>query len=181
MHVWRMWREQVWCLRRGRRRSRMARRLSDSPPLLGCDPRPSYAPVSIRTGLAMDVLLQQGLAAILARCVGRSRPAGTIRHEDVGHRRQQRPCLPRTCPAEDWWCRKRGFFEDHSLGRYADGVGQSGRERCQCGEELINIDNRGEHFTGCLYCNRWEPIAKRSMRLSEDDLRALRLQHGCEE
>jgi hypothetical protein len=71
-----------------------------------------------------------------------------------------------------------GFFADYGLPRYADAVGRSGRERCQCGDELIDIDTRGEHLTGCLHCNRWEPIAKRSIRLSTEDLHALRLLHA---
>jgi len=73
------------------------------------------------------------------------------------------------------------FFEDHSLARYADAVGRSGRQRCGCGEELIDIDNRGEVLTGCIRCNRWWPLAKRPIQLRDEDLHALRLQRGWNE
>jgi hypothetical protein len=54
-------------------------------------------------------------------------------------------------------------------------------DRCyNCGQELIEIDNRGEHLTGCLTCNLWTSNdAKGWTRLSEEDLRALhQLRHG---
>jgi hypothetical protein len=36
-------------------------------------------------------------------------------------------------------------------------------ERCnQCGGELIEIDNRGERLTGCLFCNLWGPLTRRA-------------------
>ena len=54
-------------------------------------------------------------------------------------------------------------------------------ERCnQCGQELIEIDNRGERLVGCLTCNLWAaPNSTRWTRLGEEDLRALHhLRHG---
>jgi hypothetical protein len=49
-----------------------------------------------------------------------------------------------------------------------------------CGQELIEIDNRGTRLKGCLTCNRWAaPNSKRWIRLTEWDLRALHhLRHG---
>jgi hypothetical protein len=66
------------------------------------------------------------------------------------------------------------FFRDNGLKQYAEAVGRSGRQRCPCGEELKDIDNRGETLTGCARCNRWWPLAKPPIRLSDEDLRALR-------
>ena len=54
-------------------------------------------------------------------------------------------------------------------------------QRCnQCGQELIEIDNRGERLVGCLTCNLWTAaVSARWIRLSEEDLRALhQLRHG---
>lgn len=50
-----------------------------------------------------------------------------------------------------------------------------GANRCnQCGQELIEIDNRGERLVGCLTCNLWTAAdGKGWIRLGEDDLRAL--------
>jgi hypothetical protein len=53
--------------------------------------------------------------------------------------------------------------------------------RCnQCGQKLIEIDNRGERLVGCLTCNLWTAAdSKRWIRLNEEDLRALhQLRHG---
>ena len=49
-----------------------------------------------------------------------------------------------------------------------------------CGREVVEIDNRGEHLTGCLTCNLWATEeGKRWVRLSVEDLRALhQLRHG---
>lgn len=73
------------------------------------------------------------------------------------------------------------FFRDHGLQQYADAVGRSGKRRCRCGEEFVDCDIRGEHVTGCLGCNFWEPLSRPSMRLSTEDLTALRLQRGWKE
>ena len=57
----------------------------------------------------------------------------------------------------------------------------SGMGRCHnCGQELMEIDKRGERLTGCLTCNLWSAGEdKRWRRLSEEDLRALhQLRHG---
>ena len=47
-------------------------------------------------------------------------------------------------------------------------------ERCnQCGQKLIEIDNRGKRLVGCLTCNLWTAAdSKRWIRLNEEDLRA---------
>jgi hypothetical protein len=63
--------------------------------------------------------------------------------------------------------------------QYAEAVGRSGRKRCPCGQELIDINNRGEIPTGCSRCNVWWPLNKPPVRLSEEDLLALRA-HGGE-
>jgi hypothetical protein len=49
-----------------------------------------------------------------------------------------------------------------------------------CGQPLIEIDNRGEPLRGCLVCNLWAAgDAKSWSRLSEEDLRPLHhLRHG---
>jgi hypothetical protein len=55
------------------------------------------------------------------------------------------------------------------------------KEHCnQCGQKLIEIDNRSERLVGCLMCNLWTAAdSKRWIRLNEEDLRALhRLRHG---
>ena len=54
-------------------------------------------------------------------------------------------------------------------------------ERCHnCGQELIEIDNRGQRLTGCITCNLWTAgEAKGWTRLSVEDLRTLHLlRHG---
>jgi hypothetical protein len=74
-----------------------------------------------------------------------------------------------------------GFFKDHGLAQYAEAVGRSGRQRCPCGRDLVEIDNRGENLTGCSKCNVWWPLNKPPVRLSEEDLLALRAHpHGEE-
>jgi hypothetical protein len=70
------------------------------------------------------------------------------------------------------------YFKDHGIPQSAEVVGRSGRKRCPCGQELIDIDNRGETLTGCSRCNVW-PLNKAPVRLSEEDLLALRA-HGGE-
>ena len=49
------------------------------------------------------------------------------------------------------------YFKDHGLPQNAEAVGRSGRKRCPCGQELIDIDNRGEIL---LFCNIWWPLNK---------------------
>jgi len=54
-------------------------------------------------------------------------------------------------------------------------------DRCHnCGQELVEIDNRGQRLTGWITCNLWTAgDAKGWTRLSEEDLRALhQLRHG---
>jgi len=53
-------------------------------------------------------------------------------------------------------------------------------ERCHnCGQELIEIDNRGIRLAGCLTCNLWSGEGEGWTRLSEEDLRGLhQLRHG---
>jgi hypothetical protein len=34
------------------------------------------------------------------------------------------------------------YFKDHGISQSAEVVGRSGRKRCPCGQELIDIDNR---------------------------------------
>ena len=70
------------------------------------------------------------------------------------------------------------YFKDHGLPQSAEVVGRSGRKRCLCGQELIDIDNRGEILTGCSRCNVWWPLNKPPVRLSEEDLLALRTYAG---
>jgi hypothetical protein len=50
-------------------------------------------------------------------------------------------------------------------------------QRCnQCGQEFIEIDNRGKRLIGCLTCNLWAAgKSARWIRLNEEDLRALYL------
>jgi hypothetical protein len=66
------------------------------------------------------------------------------------------------------------FFKANGLSQYSQAVGRSGRQRCPCGRELVDIDNRGEILTGCSRCNVWWPLNKPPVRLSEEDLLALR-------
>ena len=57
----------------------------------------------------------------------------------------------------------------------------SDMDRCHnCGQELIEIDNRGERLTGCVSRNLWVPTdGDRWVRLSVEDLNALhQLRHG---
>ena len=44
----------------------------------------------------------------------------------------------------------------------------------ECKQPLIVIDNRGEHLVGCLSCNLWCDRDGDAVRLSEEDLAALR-------
>ena len=39
------------------------------------------------------------------------------------------------------------YFKDHGLPQNAEALGRSGRKHCPCGQELIDIDNRGEILT----------------------------------
>ena len=44
----------------------------------------------------------------------------------------------------------------------------------ECKQKLIEIDNRGEHLTGCLTCNVWwSRWSANAVKLSEEDLHAL--------
>jgi hypothetical protein len=43
----------------------------------------------------------------------------------------------------------------------------------ECKQPLVEIDNRGEHLTGCMICNIWWSAEGEKARLSEEDLRAL--------
>ena len=57
----------------------------------------------------------------------------------------------------------------------------SDMDRCHnFGQELIEIDNRGEPLTGCVSCNLWALTdGDRWVRLSVEDLHALnQLRHG---
>ena len=47
-------------------------------------------------------------------------------------------------------------------------------EHCsQCGQQLIEIDNRGERLVGCLTCNLWAAEGKEHwVRLNKEDVRA---------
>jgi hypothetical protein len=60
------------------------------------------------------------------------------------------------------------------LHQTAAALGRSSARRCPCGHELIDIDNRGDILTGCSRCNVWWPLNKPPLRLSEEDLLALR-------
>ena len=54
-------------------------------------------------------------------------------------------------------------------------------QRCnQCGQEFVEIDNRGERLVGCLTCNLWAALGStRWIRLNEEEMRALhQLRHG---
>jgi hypothetical protein len=42
----------------------------------------------------------------------------------------------------------------------------------ECKQKLIEIDNRGEHLTGCLTCNIWWSL-RGWRKLSVEDLQAL--------
>jgi hypothetical protein len=66
------------------------------------------------------------------------------------------------------------YFRDHHLAQHAETIARRSRERCHCGQELTDIDNRGEILTGCSRCNVWWPHNKPPIRLSEEDLLALR-------
>jgi hypothetical protein len=66
------------------------------------------------------------------------------------------------------------YFKDHGLHQTAAALGRSSARRCPCGHELIDIDNRGDILTGCSRCNVWWPLNKPPVRLSEEDLLALR-------
>jgi hypothetical protein len=72
------------------------------------------------------------------------------------------------------------YFKDHGLPQYAEALGRSGRKRCPCGQELIDVHNRGEILTGCSRCNVWWPLNKPPVRLSEEDLLALRAHYDEE-
>jgi hypothetical protein len=43
----------------------------------------------------------------------------------------------------------------------------------ECKQPLVEIDNRGDHLTGCMTCNIWWSAEGDKIRLSEEDLRAL--------
>ena len=47
-------------------------------------------------------------------------------------------------------------------------------ETCtECKQQLLEIDNRGQHLCGCLTCNIWWSDDTPEVRLSEEDLAAL--------
>jgi hypothetical protein len=55
---------------------------------------------------------------------------------------------------------------------------ESSFARChECKRPLTVIDYRGEHLTGCMTCNLWDPPGKGSgwKQLPEKDLRAFHL------
>jgi hypothetical protein len=71
------------------------------------------------------------------------------------------------------------FLIRRNLGKHEKGAGRSERgfkiahmNRCNnCGQGLIEIDNRGERLIGCLTCNLWSPPdGKRWTRLYDEDL-----------
>ena len=43
----------------------------------------------------------------------------------------------------------------------------------ECKQAVIEIDNRGQHLTGCMTCNIWWSADEEKVRLSEEDLAAL--------
>jgi hypothetical protein len=43
----------------------------------------------------------------------------------------------------------------------------------ECGQPLIEIDNRGQHLIGCLTCNEWHGEDGNPIKLSVEDLAAL--------
>ena len=43
----------------------------------------------------------------------------------------------------------------------------------ECKQPVIEIDNRGQHLTGCMTCNIWWSADDEKVRLSEEDLAAL--------
>ena len=45
---------------------------------------------------------------------------------------------------------------------------------CECKQPLVEIDNRGKRLTGCMTSNIWWSADDEKVRLSEEDLRALR-------
>ena len=55
----------------------------------------------------------------------------------------------------------------------------SDNECKECGQPLIEIDNRGQQLRGCLTCNVWTDADGENVQLSVEDLRALHeLRHG---
>jgi len=43
----------------------------------------------------------------------------------------------------------------------------------ECKQPLVEVDNRGQHFRGCLACNEWHDNHGNLVRLSQEDLAAL--------
>jgi hypothetical protein len=43
----------------------------------------------------------------------------------------------------------------------------------ECKQPVVEIDNRGQHLSGCTTCNIWWSAEEEKVRLSEEDLRAL--------
>jgi hypothetical protein len=43
----------------------------------------------------------------------------------------------------------------------------------ECGQPIIEIDNRGKHLRGCLTCNGWRDSEDNFVELSVEDLTAL--------
>jgi hypothetical protein len=48
----------------------------------------------------------------------------------------------------------------------------------ECGQPLIEVDNRGQHLRGCLTCNEWHDRHGNLVRLSEEDLATLHSLRG---
>jgi hypothetical protein len=47
-------------------------------------------------------------------------------------------------------------------------------EKCkECGQPLIEVDNRGRRLRGCLTCNGWRDPDDKLVKLSVEDLAAL--------
>jgi len=64
----------------------------------------------------------------------------------------------------------RGFF----IVGYDRLCGSCMTETCtECKQQLLEIDNRGQHLCGCLTCNIWWSDDEEKVRLSEEDLAAL--------
>ena len=54
------------------------------------------------------------------------------------------------------------------------GDGAVTAEKCkECGQPLVEVDNRGQHLRGCLTCNLWQNSAGNVVKLSVEDLAAL--------
>ena len=71
-------------------------------------------------------------------------------------------------------CRPRAVPPTRNSEADPEGTPQVSGHCRECGQELIEIDNRGERLLGCLTCNLWAAEGKEHwVRLSVEDLRAL--------